>query len=239
MRGALAGRVAIGLPPSLSRVLAVPLMRAFRQQLPQASVSICEGLSVNMQEWLATGRLDIAVLYNAQPAAELDVSPLLEEDLVLVQARPAGLPQDPPPGPVSLSEIAPLPLVIPSRPNAIRMQVEAALAHIGLRPTVALEIDGVAAILDLVADGAGAALLSRNAVSSSIRPSAFQVRAIVDPPLRTRLSLAVSAQRPATLTQQATLALLRRTAHAVLKPEAGDGGEAQSASGRAASSRSA
>ena len=237
VRGALAGRVAIGLPPSLSRVLAVPLMRAFRQQLPQASVSICEGLSVNMQEWLATGRLDIAVLYNAQPAAELDVSPLLEEDLVLVQARPAGLPQDPPPGPVSLSEIAPLPLVIPSRPNAIRMQVEAALAHIGLRPTVALEIDGVAAILDLVADGAGAALLSRNAVSSSIRPSAFQVRAIVDPPLRTRLSLAVSAQRPATLTQQATLDLLRRTALAVLKPDAT--GEDHSALERAASRRSA
>jgi LysR family nitrogen assimilation transcriptional regulator len=216
VRGALAGRVAIGLPPSLSRVLAVPLMRAFRQQLPQASVSICEGLSVNMQEWLATGRLDIAVLYNAQPAAELDVSPLLEEDLVLVQARPAGLPQDPPPGPVSLSEIAPLPLVIPSRPNAIRMQVEAALANIGLRPTVALEIDGVAAILDLVADGAGAALLSRNAVSSSIRPSAFQVRAIVDPPLRTRLSLAVSAQRPSTLTQQAAMALLKTTAEQIL-----------------------
>ena len=237
VRGALAGRVAIGLPPSLSRVLAVPLMRAFRQQLPQASVSICEGLSVNMQEWLATGRLDIAVLYNAQPAAELDVSPLLEEDLVLVQARPAGLPQDPPPGPVSLSEIAPLPLVIPSRPNAIRMQVEAALAHIGLRPTVALEIDGVAAILDLVADGAGAALLSRNAVSSSIRPSAFQVRAIVAPPLRTRLSLAVSAQRPATLTQQATLDLLRRTALAVLKPDAT--GEDHSALERAASRRSA
>ncbi|MDM7949798.1 LysR substrate-binding domain-containing protein [Hydrogenophaga sp.] len=237
VRGALAGRVAIGLPPSLSRVLAVPLMRAFRQKLPQASVSICEGLSVNMQEWLATGRLDIAVLYNAQPAAELDVSPLLEEDLVLVQARPAGLPQDPPPGTVSLSEIAPLPLVIPSRPNAIRMQVEAALAHIGLRPTVALEIDGVAAILDLVADGAGAALLSRNAVSSSIRPSAFQVRAIVDPPLRTRLSLAVSAQRPATLTQQATLDLLRRTALAVLKPDAT--GEDHSALERAASRRSA
>ncbi|WP_291013556.1 LysR substrate-binding domain-containing protein [Hydrogenophaga sp.] len=216
VRGALAGRVAIGLPPSLSRVLAVPLMRAFRQQLPQASVSICEGLSVNMQEWLATGRLDIAALYNAQPAAELELTPLLEEDLVLVQARPSGLPQDPPPETISLSEIAALPLVIPSRPNAIRMQVEAALAHLGLLPTVALEIDGVAAILDLVADGAGAALLSRNAVSSSIRPSAFQVSAIVDPPLRTRLSLAVSAQRPTTLTQQAAMALLKTTAEQVL-----------------------
>ena len=210
--GALAGRVAIGLPPSLSRLLAVPLTRAVRQQLPQASVSICEGLSINMQEWLATGRLDIAVLYNAQPAPEIEITPLLEEELVLVQPRPPGLPQDPPPEPIRLKDIASLPLVIPSRPNAIRMHVEAAMANIGLRPLVALEIDGVPAMLDLVADGAGAALLSRHAVASSIRPSAYQTRAVIDPPLRTRLSLAVSSQRPSTLTQKACLDLLRNTA---------------------------
>jgi LysR family transcriptional regulator, nitrogen assimilation regulatory protein len=214
--GALAGRVAIGLPPSLSRVLAVPLTRAVRVKLPQASVSICEGLSIQMQEWLATGRLDIAVLYNAQPAPEIEVTPLLEEELVLVQPRPPGLAQDPPPGPIRLKEIAALPLVIPSRPNAIRMQVETEMANIGLRPQVALEIDGVAAILDLVADGAGSALLSRNAVASSLRPSAFHMRAVIDPPLRTRLSLAYSAQRPSTLTQRACLDVLRQTALQVL-----------------------
>lgn len=214
--GALAGRVAIGLPPSLSRMLAVPITRAVREQLPQASVSISEGLSIHMQEWLLTGRLDIAVVYNAQPAPEIEIEPLLEEDLVLVQLRPPGLPEDPPPGPIALEDIADLPLVIPSRPNAIRMLVETEMTNIGVRPQVALEIDGVGAMLDLVADGAGAALLSRNAVASSIRPSAYQTRAIVQPPLRSRLSLATSSQRPSTLTQQACLALLRKTALKVL-----------------------
>ena len=79
-----------------------------------------------------------------------------------------------------------MPLVIPSRPNAIRMHVEAEMANMGCRPQVALEIDGVSAILDLVADGAGAALLSRNAVASSIRPSAYRMRLVSEPPLRTR-----------------------------------------------------
>jgi LysR family nitrogen assimilation transcriptional regulator len=210
VRGALAGRVAIGLPPSLARVLTVPLTRAFRQQLPQASLSISEGLSVTMQEWLSTGRLDIAVLYNAQPATEIEIAPLQDEELLLVQPRPPGLAEDPPPPPIPLREVAALPLVIPSRPNAVRMHVETEMANIGCRPQIALEIDGVSAILDLVADGAGAALLSRNAVASSTRPSGFQVRA-VDPPLRTRLCLATSSQRPATLTQQTTLALIRQT----------------------------
>ncbi|HQD15370.1 MAG TPA: LysR substrate-binding domain-containing protein, partial [Ottowia sp.] len=82
--------------------------------------------------------------------------------------------------------------------------------------TIALEIDGVSAILDLVADGAGHAILSRNAVASSVKPSAFTVRAISQPPLRTRLSLATSSARPATLTQQATMELVRATAQARL-----------------------
>ena len=209
VRGSLAGRVAIGLPPSLARVMAVPLTRAFRQQLPEASLSISEGLSATMQEWLATGRLDIAVLYNALPAPETEITPLRDEDLFLVQKRPAGLAEEPPAPPIPLAEVALLPLVIPSRPNAIRMHVETEMANIGCRPLVALEIDGVGAILDLVADGAGAALLSSNAVASSIRPSAFLTRAVCDPPLRTRLCLATSSMRPATLTQQATLNLIK------------------------------
>jgi LysR family transcriptional regulator, nitrogen assimilation regulatory protein len=218
VRGSLAGRVAIGLPPSLARVLTVPLTRVFREKLPQASVSISEGLSVTMQEWLVQGRLDIAVLYNAQPAPDIEITPLQDEELLLVQLRPPGLSEDPPPAAISLREVSALPLVIPSRPNAIRMQVEAAMVNIGCRPTVALEIDGVSAILDLVADGAGAALLSRNAVTNSVRPSVFRVRAVCDPPLHTRVSMATSSQRPATLTQQAVLDLLKTTAHQVLDP---------------------
>ena len=210
VRGSLAGRVAVGLPTSLARVLTVPLIRAFRAELPDATLSITEGLSLPMQESLMVGRLDIAVLYNTKPTAEIDITPLLEEDLLLVQRRPIGLAEDPPPGPITLRELAQLPLVIPTLPHAIRMHVESELASIGCRLNIALEIDGVSAILDLVADGAGSAVLSRNAVSSSIRPSAFSVRTITDPVLRTKVSVATSSRRPATLTQQTTIVLLHR-----------------------------
>jgi LysR family nitrogen assimilation transcriptional regulator len=218
VRGSLAGRVAVGLPSSLARVLTVPLTRAFRRQMPDATISISEGLSVAMQESLVNGRLDIAVLYNAQPTTEVEIAPLLEEDLLLVQLRPPGLMEDPAPGPISLKAVSQLPLVIPSRPNAIRMHIESEMANIGCRPRIALEIDGVSAILDLVADGAGCAVLSRNAVVNSVRPSAFTVRTINEPVLRTKVSLATSSLRPATLTQQATLALLRDTVELMMRP---------------------
>jgi LysR family nitrogen assimilation transcriptional regulator len=218
VRGSLAGRVAVGLPSSLARVLTVPLTRAFRHQMPDATISISEGLSVAMQESLVTGRLDIAVLYNAQPTAEVEITPLLEEELLLVQPRLTVLEEDPDAGPISLRDVSKLSLVIPSRPNAIRMHIESAMANIGCRPHIGLEIDGVSAILDLVADGAGCAVLSRNAVDNSVRPSAFSVRAIHDPVLRTQVSLATSSLRPATLTQQTTLELLKETVKRIMSP---------------------
>ncbi len=209
VRTGLAGKVAVGLPPSISRVLTVPLTRAFRQKLPQAQLSISEGLSTAMQENLQSGRLDIALLYNPSPLQGLEYNPLMQEELVLVQPRPPGLAEDPPPVPLTLQALAQLPLVIPSRPNAVRMRIESALAELPAKPQIALEIDGVTAILDLVADGAGFAILSRNAVKHSIRPSAFSTRSIGAPALSIELTTAISALRPTTLTQQATLELLR------------------------------
>jgi LysR family nitrogen assimilation transcriptional regulator len=216
VRGALAGRVAIGLPPSVAKVLAVPLIREFRRRMPDATPSISEGLSVSMHESLATGRLDIAVLYNTSPAPDVELAPLLEEPLFLVQRQPAKGAAAAKPRPVALRDVAATPLVIPSRPNAIRMLVESEMAKLGCRPNVALEIDGVAAILDLVEDGAGSAILSRNAVATSGRPEAFVMRPIGPPNLRSKLLTAMSSQRPATLTQKAALELIRELAHKLL-----------------------
>lgn len=216
LRGGLSGRVAVGLPSSVARVLTVPLTRAFREHLPEAHLSISEGLSSGLQEALVSARLDIVVLYNAQASRELDITPLLEEELLLVRARPPGLHEDPPPGPVTLAEVARMPLVIPSRSNAIRMHVESEMAAAGLKPLVALEIDGVSAILELVLDGAGCAVLSHNALLNSPRPSAYTAQSIGNPPLRIPLSLATSLQRPATPVQKAALDLIRSIAPRVV-----------------------
>lgn len=205
VRGALAGKVALGLPPSLSRVLSVPLSRAFRTRLPQASLAIREGLSANMLEALRNGRLDVALLYNPVPSSDIDITPLCDEALYLVELADG----DAAPGVVSLAELTARPLVIPSQPHAIRMLVESQLGAQGLRPTIALEIDSVPAILELVADGAGCAVLSRLAVSTSDKAARLQLRPIGEPGLVSRLALAVSSHRPSTLTQQAMQELVR------------------------------
>ena len=212
------GQVALGLPPSVARVLAVPMMRAFGQAMPQGRLSISEGLSHALAQEVTQGRLDLAALYapRAQPALLLE--PLAEEELLLVGARPRGLAEDPPPAPITLAALAHTPLVVPRLPNAVRACVESALAAQRLRPRIALEIDGVAAMLDLVADGAGHAVLSRHAVLRSPRPWAYTMQRIEDQGLRIALSVASSASHPGSAAQRTTLRVLQQTAAKVLAP---------------------
>jgi len=217
------GLLSIGLPPSISRTLTAPLVEAFRARFPLATLSVLEGLSTYTLEWLVQGRIDCAVVYNATPAAAIDLRPVLEEQLFLVCARPARRrgaasgPASAPPA-ATLAEVAALGLVIPSRPHAIRMRVETVLALAALKPRVALEIESVPAILELVRRHPLHAVLSRNALWASGRESDFLARPIVlqarSRPLATTLWIATSAQRPQgpLLNQACTLlaALLRQ-----------------------------
>jgi len=212
-RGAAAGLVSIGLPPSISRTLTAPLVEAFRERFPRATLSMVEGLSTYALEWLAQGRVDCAVVYNAVPAAAIELQPVLQERLHLVSARGSS-------GkdanklvskPATLAEVAACDLVIPSRPHAIRMQLETAMAEAGLKPRVALEVDSVPAMLDLVQRHALHAVLSLNAVQGSGSEAALQARPVRlagGQALRTTLYIATSAQRPRGPLLDQALALL-------------------------------
>jgi LysR family nitrogen assimilation transcriptional regulator len=211
VHGALAGRVALGIAPSASKMMTVQLTRQFRKQLPNATLSISEGLSLIMQEWLLAGRLDIALLYNPSPSPGLDLSPLTNELLYLVGPRGP----HPSSQPMPLRTLANIPLVIPNRPNTIRMLLESQMALIGCKPNIRLEIDGVPAILDLVADGAGYAVLTEHAILTSAQPDLYHIRQIVQPELPSRLYLATASGRITTLTQKAMLDMIRATARQV------------------------
>jgi len=193
-RGAAVGRLVVALPPSVSRTLTGPLIRAFRERFPQATLSVVEGLSSYVLEWLAIGRVDCGIVYNVTPSPDIDLQPVLDEALYLVSARPAAAKKLTGPA-VTLAAVADTALVIPSRPHSIRMLLEAALANEGRKARVALEVESVPAMLDLVQHDGLHAVLSLNAIRASGQEAAFLARPIGRPPLQSTLWLATSAQR--------------------------------------------
>jgi LysR family nitrogen assimilation transcriptional regulator len=117
-----------------------------------------------------------------------------------------------------LRDLPRYPLIIPSRPHAIRALVESRLASYGLRPQVALEIDAIGAIIELVAEGQGYAVLSPRAVTSLDASRRLVARKIVQPALKSSLSIAVAAQRPTTPLQTASVALITALVPTALGP---------------------
>ncbi len=195
-RGAPVGHLAVGLPPSVGRLITAPLVVACRERFPQATLTVVEGLSAYVLEWLLQGRVDVAVVYQAPPDRTIDRLPVVDERLFLVSGRArrqaAAIGK-----PVTLADVAAHELVIPSRPHSIRMQVETALAAAGLRPRIGVEIESVPAILDLVEHHGLHAVLPLNALRG--REVALQARPVMlgsGQPLATQLAIATSSQRP-------------------------------------------
>jgi LysR family nitrogen assimilation transcriptional regulator len=197
--------VSIGLPPSLSKLVTVPLTMAFRAALPHAQLSLTEGFSVLMVESLRAGRLDMAVLYNPPPSPDLEMRVLHEDTLVLIAGKKsqplAG--NAPLKAVVKLADMAKLPLIAPSRPNAFRLLIDTEMIRLNCKPNIVLEIDGLNAILELVKEGLGYALLPAYTLSNFANTQEFSVHRINKPQLMSQLMLVRSAKRPMTATHHA------------------------------------
>jgi LysR family transcriptional regulator, nitrogen assimilation regulatory protein len=192
------GHFVLGLPPSLGSSVTVPLVKAFGQSLPNARLATVEGLSAYILEWLSVGRVDCALVYNATASATVDLQPLLDDQLFLVapaESRPA-VKGRPAAQRIALADLADYPLIIPSRPHAMRMSVENALASVERKIRVVHEIECIPAVIDLVRQGLGFAVLPLNAVKASQWAHQVRVKPIGNPALTTSLSIATSAQRP-------------------------------------------
>ena len=209
-RGALGGHVSIGLPPSLSKLITVPLTLEFRKRLPNARLTLTEGFSVAMHEGLRSGRLDMAVLYNTAHSPEIETKVLHRETLVLIASaasikRMPGLKLK---ARMPLSELADLPLILPSRPNAFRILIDTELDHLGHKPKIVLEVDGLNAILELVGEGLGFAVLPHYTLSNFPKPHTFTTHKLHSPQLVCELMLVTSARRPSTETHKGVQALV-------------------------------
>ena len=200
------GRIVIGLPPSFSRWCTRSLVEEFERKLPQAQLSIVEGLSAHLAEWITTGRADLAILLSPEPNPALEIQPVVSESVCLVGTADNmkfcknG---------IALSELENLPLILPARTHAIRTLIETQSALLGIKLQVAWEISSVASILDLVRAGYGYALLPGLTVAVSGIAEHFVLSPVVTPTLTCTMCLVTSALKQPTRLNLHVMRLLR------------------------------
>ncbi len=207
LRSSPRGNVVIGMPPSMGFVLTVPLIQRFRSEHPSINMRVIEGYSGYLLEWLLTGKIDVAVLYNAPRTKSLLSEPLLDEELFLIGA--ANDPSALPPGPIKAKRLAELPLILPSRPHGLRLLIDQLLSGAGISANVELEVDALPATIKLAEKRVGYTIHSYSLAHDLIEEGRIQCWPIVEPRLARQLILATSSQRPTTTATRALTNMVR------------------------------
>ena len=157
----LTGTVSVGLSPTTASVLGVPLMRAMHERYPDVRLHMVGSLSGHLSTMLNARQLDLAVLFDTQPARRWSVLPLLEERLFLIRSahqHPAQQQQPLLAGKVALAQLGDEPLILPTGPHGLRSRLDAAFAQARVAPRMAMEIDSLALLMDAVDMGLGSTI---------------------------------------------------------------------------------
>jgi LysR family nitrogen assimilation transcriptional regulator len=203
------GKVVIGMTASTARPLASGFVTTFRQRFPKASLEIIEGRSRVIQEWVTTGRVDIAIVYDPAPSPLLDIEPLYDIDLFLISLASRSI--VPKTGPVPFRSLGKLPMILPAKPHSIRTLVEAEAEKAGIKLDVVLEIEGASLVLELVQFGNGYTVLPIFSMQRSTFPKRLQLNEIVSPRLKRSLKMITSRQHPTSFLMRQTIELIRHS----------------------------
>lgn len=206
------GRVSIGLPPSLNRLMTLPLIKCFKSQFPNARLSIVEGLSTNIIEWVMSGRVDLALAYNPEAQPGLDIVPLRDEALGLVSFTCTSLPQKRrlKGKSLPLKDLIDYPLIVPERMHAMRRLLETQAALAGVKLDIAWEVSSIPAIVELVRAGYGHAVLTATGLAALNGAGDLVLRPLVEPEIVNVLCVVSSASKRQTPLALQTASLLRQ-----------------------------
>jgi LysR family nitrogen assimilation transcriptional regulator len=202
------GSVIVAMPPSVGAVLTVPLVENFRAKYPDISMRVMEGFSGHVLEWLLTGKIDVAVLYNAPRMSNVLSEPLLRDELFLLGAMndPSSLP----PRPVAAKQLSTIPMILPARPHGLRLLTDQILGKAGITPKIEIEVEAMPSTLNLVERGLGYTLLSYSTVHNLVEAGRIKVWPIVRPQITRELMLGTSTQRPTTMATRALVDEVRK-----------------------------
>ncbi|MCV9961768.1 nitrogen assimilation transcriptional regulator NAC [Pararhizobium sp. BT-229] len=192
----VAGRVSIGLATySTSSALSLPLLKEMKAKHPNIVVHINDSFGHILSELIMTGKMDMALIYAADPIKGVTLQPLFREEMFLVSPPGMELPGDPE-VPLPISELNELPLLLPSKGHLLRRLIDEALARARAVPDVVSEIESVPALGAAVLDGLGSTILPASVVTETSSFTGAQVRALTKPIIDATVSLCVSDHLP-------------------------------------------
>ena len=169
----VAGTVRIGIIGTTARWLVPNLLDVVPDRYPRLGLVFVESTTTALESQVATGHVDLAILNLPHASSELLLTPLFEEELVLVTALDHPLAAA---GEISVRELHNKPILLPQRGTAFRDDLDEALAPLGVTLVARAEVDGTRLIASLTFEGYGPAILPATALPRYLRDQWATVR---------------------------------------------------------------
>lgn len=185
--------VRVGMPASLTGHLTGRLLARVRDAIPTLHLSIVEGPSNQIVEQVQSGRLDVAVAFEARAAGDLWIEPILNESLCLIVAsgsRHARVKS------IDLAALRGIDLTMPGEGDVVRRILKDTMRAHGMQPRIVYPVTSMPAMIDIVLEGLACAVLPAGAVAREMAEGKLIARPIVRPDLKRTLSLVRSAEAP-------------------------------------------
>ena len=168
-QGRMRGELVAGGSTIPGEYILPALLGRFREKFPEVSTTLLIGDSQEVVDWVAEGRVEVAVVGARLPRRGLEFRELMpdEEVVVVPAAHPWGGRAE-----ITLEELAAEPLLVRERGSGTRAALEASLERAGLdlgSLRVAGEIGSSQAIKQAVKAGLGITIISRIAVEDECR----------------------------------------------------------------------
>ncbi len=178
-----AGKVVFGIPHSASHALALPLLKAVREELPNVQLELTEELTGNLTRQLLAGSLHMAILFDDGTLDDFISEPLVSEKMSLIYRPEVGDKQTR--VSISFRDALAKALILPAQPHGVRPLIEQQAAQAGLlAPNVVAEISSISILRTSLLAGLGCTILpvmplkaeldSRALVALAIRAPAVQ-----------------------------------------------------------------
>jgi len=196
----VAGTVRIGLIGTTARWLVPKLLDVAPGRFPDLRLVFIESTTTALESQLDSGYVDVAVLNLPHTSQDLLLTPLFEEELVLVASldHPLAAAEE-----ISVRELDNMPILLPYRGTAFRQELDDAVAALGVTLVPRAEVDSTRLIASLTFEGYGPAILPATAVPKYLQDRWATVRIREIPP-----RIVGVAQRPRTVPSAPVRAVL-------------------------------
>lgn len=206
LRGAPLGSVTVALPPLLGGVVTAELVRRLRAEHPLISIGLREGFAAESLEWLGSGSVDLAILFNPPHIATLISEHVLDDQIHLV-GTPGSLDLVPG-GRFQAKRLGELPMILPPAPHRLRSLIQDAAHQAGAELKVEVEVTGTNTVLELVRKKIGYTILPSCLLHDEVKEGRLQSWPITAPTIVTKLFVATSMQRPQTMATKVVIKLV-------------------------------